>query len=141
MKTKFITTLLLLFTTLSIATAQTIDVNIELKKYIDTKYKDALILEIEEDGINIEVEIIHNKKRKDLVFNKLGIWQSTKYDIKRSELPEKIKKIIKKSKYSSYKIDDVEVIETPTKSLYELGLDKWFGDEITIYVTLEGKII
>ena len=141
MKTKFITTLLLLFTTLSIATAQTIDVKIELKKYIDTKYKDALILEIEEDGINIEVEIIHNKKRKDLVFNKLGIWQSTKYDIKRSELPEKIKKIIKKSKYSSYKIDDVEVIETPTKSLYELGLDKWFGNEITIYVTLEGKII
>ncbi len=141
MKTKFITTLLLLFTTLSIAKAQTIDVTIELKKYIETKYKDALILEIEEDGINIEVEIIHNKKRKDLVFNKLGIWQSTKYDIKRSELPEKIKKIIKKSKYSSYKIDDVEVIETPTKSLYELGLDKWFGDEITIYVTLEGKII
>ena len=141
MKTKFITTLLLLFTTLSIATAQTIDVTIELKKYIETKYKDALILEIEEDGINIEVEIIHNKKRKDLVFNKLGIWQSTKYDIKRSELPEKIKKIIKKSKYSSYKIDDVEVIETPTKSLYELGLDKWFGDEITIYVTFEGKII
>ena len=141
MKTKFITTLLLLFTTLSIAIAQPIDVNIELKKYIETKYKDALILEIEEDGTNVEVEIIHNNKKKELVFNNLGIWQSTKYDIKRSELPKKIKNIIKKSKYSSYRIDDVEVIVTPTKSLYELDLDKWFGDEITIYVTFEGKII
>ena len=141
MKTKFITAALLLFTTLSIAQAQTSDIDIKVREQVEAKYKDALILETEHENGNIELDIIHLKRKKSVIFNSKGVWQSTKYDIKKSELPEKIKSVIKNSKYSSYRVDEVEIIETPTKSIYEIGLDKFFSDDITIYITFDGKII
>ena len=143
MKTKIITIALLLFTTLGLAIANptNVDVDAKINNHIETKYKDAVVLETENEEGKIEVKIIHQQKEKKVIFNKLGVWQSTKYDIKKSELPQKIKTTIKGSKYSSYKIDSIETIETPKQSIYEIELEKLFNDDITIYITFDGKIL
>ena len=151
MKIKFIApVLLLLLMTFFVASANAVNptntinsVNIDslIRNHIETKYKDAVILETKNENGNIEVEIIHDQKKKDVVFNNLGVWQSTKYDVLKSELPKKIKEAIKKSKYSSYRINEIEIIETPARSIYEIELEKLFGDDITIYITFDGKIL
>lgn len=140
MKTIFIT-IALLFTTLTVVMANPNSKDAEIRKQIETMYKNAVILEIEYENGNIEVEIIHNQKEKDVTFNNAGEWQSTKYDILKLELPDKIKTVIKNSKYSSYNIDDIEAIETPSKSIYEIELDKLLSDDVTIYITFEGVIL
>ena len=169
MKSTFITAVILLFTTFSFASENsknsindtksinyaksisdtksinyTNSVNIDslIRSEISLKYKGAVIIEIEKENGNIEVEIIHEQKEKNVIFNSQGEWQSTKYDISKTELPTNIKDAIANSKYSSYNIDDIEVIKTPTTSMYEVKLDKWFSsDEKTIYITFDGKII
>ena len=147
MKTKLIPIVLLLLTSVVGVNANTIisnqNINVEklVKDQIETKYNDAVIVETETVNNQIKVDIIHQQKEKDVLFNNQGVWQSTKYDMPKSELPKKIKEVIENSKYSSYKISDVEVIETPSKNIYEIELDKFFSDEITIYVTLDGKIL
>ena len=147
MKTKLIPIVLLLLTSVVGVNANTIisnqNINVEklIKDQIEAKYNDAVIVETETENNQIKVDIIHQQKEKDVLFNNQGVWQSTKYDMPKSELPKKIKEVIENSKYSSYKISDVEVIETPSKNIYEIELDKFFSDEITIYVTLDGKIL
>jgi len=141
MKIKFFSTALLLFTTFVVAFGNPIEIDLLIRGQVFAKYKNAVIIETEKENQNIKVEIIHQHKEKDLIFNSQGVWQSTKYDISKSELPNKIKTALKNSQYSSYRIDDIEVIETPTKSIYEIDLDKIFGDDITIYVTFDGEIL
>ena len=147
MKTKLIPIVLLLLTSVVGVNANTIisnqNINVEklINDQIEAKYNDAVIVETETENNQIKVDIIHQQKEKDVLFNNQGVWQSTKYDMPKSELPKKIKEVIENSKYSSYKISDVEVIETPSKNIYEIELDKFFSDEITIYVTFDGKIL
>ncbi len=147
MKTKTTTLLLLLLATLTISSAKcntttTINIDSLIEQQVSTRYQGAIILELETEDGNIKGEIIHEQRKKSVIFNRQGVWQSTKYDLLKSELPKSIKDVIKASKYSSYWIDDIEVIETPSRSLYEIELDKWFNrDEFTIYITFEGKIL
>ena len=141
MKTKMITSVLLLLTTFAFAIPNPTDVNTKINKQIKTKYQDAIILERENEDGNIEIEIVHKQKEKKVIFSNLGVWQLTKYDLFKSELPQKIKNTIKASKYSSYVIDEIKVIETPTNSIYEIELDKMFDEDITIYVKFDGEIL
>lgn len=144
MKTKLITAILLLSATLATASPNaTSPTNIDslIRTQIEAKYSGAVIVDVENENGKIEVDIVHKQTEKDVIFNNFGVWQSTKYDILKTELPKKITEAIKKSKYSSYSIDDVEVIETPSRSIYEIELEKWFSDDITIYITFDGVII
>ena len=143
-KRLFATTMVLLATMAINSTNAANPTNIDstIRSQIEAKYKGAVIVEMEREDGKIKVEVIHDQKEKDIVSSAQGVWQSTKYDISKSELPKKIKEVIKTSKYSSYSIDNVEVIETPTQSMYEIELDKWYNsDEVTIYITFDGKIL
>ena len=146
MKKKLIPAILLLAATFTSAYSNNLmqakDPDSSIKNHIETKYKGAVTLETEhEDGL-IKVEIRHQHKNKDVVFTAQGVWLSTNYDLSKSDLPTKIKTVLKESQYSSYNIDDIEVIESPTKFLYEIELEKWFNDdEKTIYITSEGDIL
>ncbi len=133
--------MLLSLMTTTAAIANPTDVLRKVREYIKTEYKDALIVETERENGKVEVDIVHGKTKKTVIFDELGTWQSTKYEIKKSELPGVIKSSLKNSEYSSYRVEEVEVIETPDKSLYEIELGKLFSDGITIYATPEGEIL
>ena len=145
MKKSIIATTMVLLATFAINTTNATNpsnVDSAVRSQIEAKYKGAVIIEMEREDGKIKAEIIHDQKEKDVVSNAQGVWQSTKFDISKSELPKKIKEVIKASKYSSYSIDNVEVIETPTQSMYEIELDKWYNsDEVTIYITFDGKLL
>ncbi len=134
--------LALVFGTANANTTTPVNPVISAEAQVKAKYQGAVIRGTEREDGQIKVEIIHQQKEKDVVFNAQGVWQSTTYDMRNSELPDSIKQVLKNSEYSSWSVDDVEVIETPTQSMYEIELDKWFNDEdMTIYITFDGKIL
>ncbi len=145
MKKSIIATTMVLLATFAINTTNATNpsnADSVVRSQIEAKYKGAVIIEMEREDGKIKAEIIHDQKEKDVVSSTQGVWQSTKFDISKSELPQKIKEVIKASQYSSYSIDNVEVIETPTQSMYEIELDKWYNsDEVTIYITFDGKLL
>lgn len=113
-----------------------------IKQFIDGKYSGAIIIDREEESGNIEVEILHQSREKELLFDNTGKWLKTKWEVRKSELPKAVLNAIESSPFKSYSIDDIDYVESPDNAFYKVELEKWIGDrEATLYITPEGKIL
>lgn len=110
-----------------------------IKAFITDKYPEARIVEIDQEDGFIEVEIIDNKRGKEVVFNKQNEWVNTHYDVNRKEVEEIVMQTLNAS-YAGYEIDDIEKYETPTGDYYLFELEK--GDrETQVKINGEGEIV
>ncbi len=143
MKTKVIFILAATLLLCGSATAQTMQMRSKIKETVEQKYKGALIKEIDmEDNGLYEVEILHEKLDKDLLFDKDGVWMQTKYDIRERDLPKNIEQALNSSGHKFNYIDDIDLFETPEGSHYEIEVGRWFsGDEFTVYIDTDGNIL
>lgn len=111
-----------------------------IQSFLNEKYPNARLIEIEtEQGIT-EVEIIHNNLIKDVFFNNVPNWLYTTWDIGRDELPAVITGALAGSQYSAYIIDDIDYFETPQGDYYELELEQGSRDVI-VKINLSGEFI
>lgn len=113
----------------------------KLMSFIQERYPNAQVLEMEIEHSVIEIDLIHNKREKEAYFNLQYQWLYTSYDLRKNEVPEFVTLAITNSPdYAGYRIDDAEYIETPSGDHYLLELEK--GErEIKVKVDLQGKII
>lgn len=110
-----------------------------IKSFISDKYPGAKILEYNNEKTGIEVDILHNGIYKDILFSSTGEWLRSEWDVRRSDVPAVVLQTIEQ-KYSGYKIDDIELHETPTGVRYAFELEK--GDqEIDVYISVDGTEI
>ena len=68
-----------------------------------------------------------------------GTWQETEHEIKKSDIPENIKNILN-SDFKGYKIEEAEISETITGSVYEFELKKG-EEELEVVLDFNGKLI
>lgn len=107
-----------------------------INTFISDKYPGAKILEYDNEKYGIEVDILHNSMYKDVLFNTSGEWVRTEWDIRKGEVPAVVLQTIEQ-KYADYKIDDIELHETPAGIRYAFELEK--GDkEINVYIAADG---
>lgn len=94
-----------------------------MEKFINEKYAGARIVEvdIEDDGNSrfTEIDIIHEGKSKEVLFDKSENWYSTSWDVAISDLLSVVTDKIK-SQYPGYRIDDAEYYEKPDGVFYYL---------------------
>ncbi len=108
--------------------------------FINTKYPGATIREFEYDDGYLEVEIYHDSREKNVYFNGSEEWVRTEWDVRASELPTAVTTAIQNSQYSTYQIDDIEYVETPTTEYYLIELEKG-NSEVTLRITPDGTIL
>ena len=115
--------------------------NRTVRNFIEEKYEGAEILQAEtESPGSIEVEFIHDGRKKDAYFNKrTDEWLYTRWDVTISEVPDIVKETVRNN-YSDYIIDDVNYVERPTVEYYEFELEKGVID-ITRCITPDGEIL
>lgn len=116
----------------------TIDPAIE--KFIETQYPNAKIVDIENERTNIEVDIVHNNKAKEVLFSKDFQWMQTSWELRASEVPQNVKNTIDQT-YSDYQIDDIDYIEIATGNYYLFELEKTGSKDLHIKISEEGKIL
>lgn len=107
-------------------------------EFIQTKYPNARIIEIEMEHGMIEIDIIHDNRSKEVLLNTKYEWISTSWDL--YTLPTKVMEAINASEYSDYRVDDIEYFETPTANYYLVELEQG-NKEVNVRITEEGQFI
>lgn len=114
------------------------DMMAAVKEFVRKNYPEARIIEVERENGRIEVDIIHEKQNKEIVFSTGYEWISTSWDVQ--ALPVKVTDAIAASQYSGYRVDDAEYVETPAGSYYLIELEQ--GDkEVKVKINEEGEFI
>ena len=109
-----------------------------IEAFIQASYPGARIKERDYDDGRIEVEIIHDGREKEVIFNFREEWIRTTYDVYPSELPDAVQAALKDrfGDHAYWGDDDCECVETPEGTFYEVEV--W--DELEVYISAEGDI-
>lgn len=112
----------------------------QIDDYIKTHYPTARIVEVETERDRIEVDIVDGKVARELTFTLAGEWTQTKTEIRTLEVPPQILAVLAGSQYGSWRVDDVDFIETPTVDYYLFELES--GDrEVHLKIDTNGTIL
>ena len=84
-----------------------------LQQFINDKYPTCRIIETETEHNRTEVDIIHENRSKEVIFDASGNWLNTHYDVRQNEVETAVMNALKTSAYADYIIDDIERYETP----------------------------
>ena len=108
----------------------------EIQSFIDGNYAGARVVDFDREHDGYEVDIIHDGKSKEILFDLQYTWQLTATDMTRS-IPTEIRQAVE-ARYPGKRIDDCDLIETAQgETYYLIDLDNYNMDLI---VTLDGKI-
>ena len=110
-----------------------------LKNFINEKYPQATIVDIEvEKGIT-EIDILHENKAKELHFNSANEWLYTTWDVREREIQDIATKVLNDN--PGFKIDDIDYKESADGSeVYIFELEKG-NQEIHVTVNMEGNVV
>ena len=110
-----------------------------LKNFINEKYPQATIVDIEvEKGIT-EIDILHENKAKELHFNSTNEWLYTTWDVREREIQDIATKVLNDN--PGFKIDDIDYKESADGSeVYIFELEKG-NQEIHVTVDMEGNVV
>lgn len=111
----------------------------DIEKFIQENYPGAVIIERGYDDGYIEVDIRHDGKEKELLFNGKNEWIRTSWEIRYNELPSAVTSALEAEGYQRDD-DEVEVVQTPDASWYEVEVRRQ-GREYKVFIDESGKII
>ena len=112
-----------------------------IEEYIQTKYPNARIIEIDrEDRGYTEVDIINEGVLLELLFDEGGAWVQTSQDVRVRELPQAVTSAIQAA-YPGYQIDDADWVETPESEWYLVELEMRGEADRYVRVTVDGTIL
>lgn len=117
-----------------------------IKSAVMALYPNARIIEIDKEDRTIEVEIIDNRIKREVVFSLSLEWLYTETDdIRYSQLPDAVKNRLA-TDFASYEIDDIEQIDTPNGTYYEIELEREDendndDDDIDVKIDSNGNIL
>ena len=120
---------------------QKVELNKSVKEFIEERYEGATILKAEtESPGSIEVEFIHEGRKKEAYFNKrTDEWIYTIWDVTIGEVPEVVNETVRNN-YPGYAIDDINYVERKNLEYFEFEFEKGII-EITRHITPDGELL
>lgn len=113
----------------------------DVDAFIRDNYPGATVLERDFDDGYLEVDIMHDGRRKEVLFNGSGAWVRTSLEIRYNELPAAVLETIRNSEYASWEFDGADYVQTPDGEWYEIELEDERADrEVTLRISADGSI-
>ena len=110
------------------------DVPANLTTAFNKEFANATDVEWEKDMENYKVEFEIDRMDYDVWYSSIG-----QVEISSSQLPSAVSNVIKKN-YADFSIDDVDMIKTGNKVIYEIDLET-FTKELEITIDKNGKVL
>lgn len=95
-----------------------------IQSQIAERYPGATILEYDVEKQSIDVDILHDKRYKEVSFSLDGSWLSTEWEITEAELPAPVKTALQGPDYAGWRIDDIDRIEKPGGVFFVIELEQ-----------------
>lgn len=95
----------------------------KVSTFLKEKYPNHKVVDTDVDERKIEVEFIDGKFKREAEFTKDGDWTYTETEVSKGDVPESILTVLGTSEYRSYRIDDIDFIETPAGNYYLFELE------------------
>lgn len=112
-----------------------------IQAYINTNYPGARIVEIDREYNSIEVDIIHNGVHLELTFSNAEVWQMTVTDMHYNSLPQEVRNAFNTSEYSSWRVEDVEMVErNGMETVYVLEVEHG-NNEVELHFSADGTLV
>ena len=111
-----------------------------LKNLVQELYPGATILEVDNEGPATEIDILHEGIHKEVLVNAGGQWAQTEWEIRTNQVPQAVMAALQASAYADYRIDDVDIIETPDGLFYEFELEQG-NQEVKVRFSADGTQI
>lgn len=113
----------------------------EVVEALMIRYPAAKVLDVDYDYGMAEIDILDNNKRREVWFSIDGTWQRTTTDLAPTDLPTVVRQAWEGSEFGSYRIEELDLIETPDESFYLFELVLKGKPETHLKITVEGVII
>lgn len=111
----------------------------DFQAFLDERYPGARIIEVDREANGYEVDIVHDGRGKEVIFDLDGNWLLTSWDVSWNEVPENVKTVAQ-AQYTGYRMDDADFVETPTASYYLIEMEQ--GErEIKVKVAADGTVL
>lgn len=114
--------------------------SLEIKKFIGEKYPNARIIDVENEGAFLEVEIYHESKKKKIYFSGADKWVFSFWKVDLKEMPDAVHKAVL-AKYPDAEMEEAAYLQTPKHEYYAVFIETEEDDEILVRVTPQGKIL
>lgn len=88
----------------------------------------AIVIEKDYDDGYLEVEIRHEGREKEMLFNGQNDWVLTRWDVAYRELPEAVLTAFRQSEYAQWELDGITYTQTPTGEWYVLEVEDYRSD-------------
>lgn len=116
-------------------------VSAETKAAFDEKYPSAKDVEWETRNDYLIVGFKHDKVEKEAWFDNSGAWYMTETDIPFAQLPDAVKTAFQQSEYSTWEVDDVDMIERrDAETVYVLEVEQG-NSEVDLYYSPDGILV
>ena len=91
-----------------------------VKGFIEERYPNARILEINGERGLTEIDILDGQTQRELYFEASGQWVRTETELRLEEVPQAVRQAFAASEYARYGIEDAELVETPEGVYYRI---------------------
>lgn len=91
-----------------------------VKGFIEERYPNARILEINGERGLTEIDILDGQTQRELYFEVSGQWVRTETELRLEEVPQAVRQAFAASEYARYGIEDAELVETPEGVYYRI---------------------
>ncbi len=113
--------------------------------FINSNYPGAKIVDVDVENLVVEVEIIDaTNVCREIYFSTVNgtdyTWVYTKTELRVSQLPEAVMQAINASEYASYRIDEVDFMQTPQGDFYQVELELG-SSEVELHIKADGTIL
>lgn len=112
----------------------------EVVEFVESNYPGSKIVDVDLEGRYSEVEIRDGRIHRTVYFDRDNCWIRTESDLRYRDLPTVVAKAIKESKYGDFRVDDIDLIETPQEEYYIIDLERR-GMDVELKISINGEIL
>ena len=115
--------------------------NSAVKATFKAMFPKAVFVDWEQEMGFAKAEFRADGKEKDAWFEMSGNWLMTETDLRSKDIPAAVKTAINQTKYSTWRIDDVDYLEyADSKTMYVIDLEKAEA-EVELHFSADGTLI